>query len=156
MARPHHRCEDAPRDHREGQDAHDALDAAKKAGDAAKVKIDAERAALTQQREQACFAKFPDKASPNYQDCVLIITGTDSDRARIMLERGSTCEAYNTPGSPSFNRCVMPDNIFAVDFVPQQWMQFLPTLEQAKIAQEKSDKLLIVLTVTIEARNRSI
>jgi hypothetical protein len=115
----------------------------------AKTKVDAEKDALRKQREQACFSKFPDANSSDYQDCVLIVTGTDSDRARIMLSRGEACMDWNVQGSPQFNRCVMPQNIFAVDFVPQTWMQYLPTIEQWKQSQERADTLLGILGITI-------
>ncbi|MEV6648671.1 polymorphic toxin-type HINT domain-containing protein [Amycolatopsis sp. NPDC051371] len=113
--------------------AHDAYEAAraagKSAGEAATAataawqgvvsKLDSEKQQLIEQRKQACQpAMRPASAADGYSadDCILLVTGTQADKDRIIQHLKDLCRQLNPQGSFKTNQCLDPHNLFNPNF----------------------------------------
>ncbi|RSM46042.1 hypothetical protein DMA12_12210 [Amycolatopsis balhimycina DSM 5908] len=103
-----------------GKSAKEASDAAHAAWEAVARKVETEKQQVIEQRKQACQpAMRPASSLAGYstEDCILLLTGTQADKDRILHHLQDLCHQLNPHGSGlKENLCLQPYNLFNANF----------------------------------------
>ncbi|WP_290050060.1 polymorphic toxin-type HINT domain-containing protein [Amycolatopsis solani] len=102
-----------------GKSAKEAADAAHTAWDAVAKKVETEKQQVIEQRKQSCqpaMRTASSLAGYSTEDCILLITGTQADKDRILHHLQDLCRQLNPQGSLKTNLCLDPHNLLNPNF----------------------------------------
>lgn len=99
-------------------------------------------------REAQCKVGQPNN-DQLYQDCVLLVTGNDAERARAHQDLVALCSRFHQPGTDFFQTCISDQNIYNPMYSTDGWIRPFPLPEDFAPFYKQVGGLLLGLGVTL-------